>query len=250
MTPQKIVLITGAARGIGAATAQLFARKGYAVCINYRSHSEAAQSIQNSIVHHGGHCLLVQSDVSTEEGVQALFETVDRQLGTVDVLVNNAAILKHQSRLEALAAERINAIFANNVTGYFLCAREAIKRMSINHGGQGGVIINVSSVAARTGSPNEYIDYAATKGAIDTMTIGLAREVAGEEIRVNGVRPGLIYTDMHADGGEPDRVSRLARMVPMQRGGEPKEVAEAIYWLSSEKASFSTGQIIDIAGGL
>ena len=191
-----------------------------------------------------------KADVSKESDVLKLFETVDRDLGVVAVLVNNAGILKKQMRLEEMSAERINAILVNNVTGYFLCCREAVKRMSTRHGGVGGVIVNVSSGAARTGSPNEYIDYAASKGAVDTLTKGLSLEVAAEKIRVNGVRPGLIYTDMHSDGGEPERIERLKSKIPMQRGGLPDEVAEAVYWLASEKSSFSTGNFLDLTGGL
>ena len=250
MRDQKIAIITGAGRGIGAATAKLFAHNAYAVCINYKSNVESAKSLANEIKALGGHCILVKADVSQEDEVMQLFETVDRELGAVSVLVNNAGIVKTQMRLAEMSAERINSILVNNVTSYFLCCREAVKRMSIRYGGMGGVIVNVSSGAARTGSPNEYIDYAASKGAIDTLTKGLSLEVAAEGIRVNCVRPGLIYTDMHADGGEPDRIERLKTKIPLQRGGLPDEVAEAIYWLASEKSSFSTGNFLDLAGGL
>ncbi|WP_428775050.1 SDR family oxidoreductase [Vibrio sp.] len=250
MDRQKVAIITGGGRGIGAATARLFARNGYAVCINYRSNSEAAANLADEISANGGQCITVQADVSQEADVVRLFATVDQGLGTVSVLVNNAGILKQQMRLEEMTADRINAILINNVTSYFLCCREAVKRMSSRNGGAGGVIVNVSSGAARSGSPNEYIDYAASKGAIDTLTKGLSLEVAAEGIRVNGVRPGLIYTDMHADGGEPERIERLKSIIPMQRGGTPEEVAEAIYWLSSDKSSFSTGNYLDLAGGL
>ncbi|MGI9281351.1 MAG: SDR family oxidoreductase [Endozoicomonas sp.] len=250
MPQKKIAVITGAGRGIGAAAARLFAQQGYAVCINYRANTEAAESLAREIQLADGHCITVQADVSTEAGVSKLFSTVDQELGTLDVLVNNAGILQQQSRLDAMTAERINQLLTTNVTSYFLCSREAVKRMSTLHGGNGGSIVNVSSAASRTGSPNEYIDYAATKGAIDTLTKGLSLEVAAENIRVNGVRPGCIYTDMHADGGEPGRVDRLADVLPMKRGGHPEEVAEAIYWLASEKASFSTGNFLDLAGGV
>ncbi|MBL4831393.1 MAG: SDR family oxidoreductase [Aliivibrio sp.] len=246
----KIAIITGGGRGIGAVTAQVFAQKGYAVCINYKSQSEPAEQLARQIIENGGRCITVQADVSNEQDVQRLFSTVDKELGTVSVLVNNAGILKQQSRLDEMSAERINAILINNVTSYFLCCKEAVKRMSTKHGGLGGTIVNVSSGAAKSGSPNEYIDYAASKGAIDTLTKGLSREVATEGIRVNGVRPGLIYTDMHADGGEPERIERLKDKIPMQRGGLPIEVAEAIYWLASDNSSFSTGSFIDVAGGL
>ncbi|MEE3876440.1 SDR family oxidoreductase [Vibrio sp. YYF0003] len=250
MTTQKVAIITGGGRGIGAATAQLFANNGYAVCINYKSNSEVAAQLAEAITRNGGKCITVQADVSQEEDVARLFSTVDQELGQISVLVNNAGILKTQMRLEDMTADRINAILVNNVTSYFLCCREAVKRMSTRHGGVGGVIVNVSSGASRSGSPNEYIDYAASKGAIDTLTKGLSLEVASEGIRVNCVRPGLIHTDMHADGGEPERIERLKSVIPLQRGGKPEEVAEAIYWLASEKSSFSTGNYLDLAGGL
>lgn len=246
----KSVIITGSGRGIGAATAKLFAQKGYSVCINYKSNRIAAEKLSKEIKKNGSNCIVVQADVSIEEDVKNLFQIVDETLGTIDVLVNNAGILQQQSRLEALTAERINKILTNNVTSYFLCCREAVKRMSTRHGGIGGSIVNVSSGASRTGSPNEYIDYAASKGAIDTLTKGLSLEVAAENIRVNCVRPGLIYTYMHTDGGEPNRVERLSNNIPMKRGGKPSEVAEAIYWFASEKSSFSTGNFLDVTGGL
>ena len=250
MSSQKVVIITGAGRGIGAATAQLFASKGYAVCINYKSDAESANKLAKTIMSQGGKCITVQADVSCEADVIRMFSTVDKALGTLSILVNNAGIMKRQSRLEDMTADRINSILVNNVTSYFLCCREAVKRMSTKHGGIGGVIVNVSSAASRSGSPNEYIDYAASKGAIDTLTKGLSLEVAAEGIRVNCVRPGLINTDMHADGGEPKRIERLKKTIPLNRGGEPTEVAEAIYWLASEKSSFSTGSFLDLAGGL
>lgn len=250
MAGKKVVLITGGGRGIGAATARLFAQEGYAVCINYKSRSEPAHQLRDEICAGGGECLAVQADVSIEDEVVNLFARIDEHFGTLSVLVNNAAILKQQCRLESMTAERINSILVNNITSYFLCAREAVKRMSTKYGGSGGAIVNVSSGAARSGSPNEYVDYAASKGAIDTMTRGLALEVAGEGIRVNGVRPGFIYTDMHADGGEPGRVDRLKSRIPLGRGGYPEEVAEAILWLASDKSAFSTGTIVDLTGGL
>lgn len=250
MSSQKVVIVTGGGRGIGAATTKLFARNGYAVCINYKTDALSANTLIKEISASGGHAIAIQADVSKEADVLRMFAAVDQQLGAVSVLVNNAGILKKQMRLEEMSADRINTILINNVTGYFLCCREAVKRMSTRHGGVGGVIVNVSSIAARTGSPNEYIDYAASKGAIDTLTKGLSLEVAAEGIRVNGVRPGLIYTDMHAEGGEPERIERLRGKIPMQRGGLPSEVAEAIYWLASEKSSFSTGSFLDLAGGL
>jgi NAD(P)-dependent dehydrogenase (short-subunit alcohol dehydrogenase family) len=250
MNSKKVVIITGAGRGIGAATAQLFASKGYAVCINYKSNFKSANKLAEIITAQGGKCITVQADVSCEDDVVRMFSTVDQELGTLSILVNNAGILKKQSRLEDMTADRINAILVNNVTSYFLCCREAVKRMSTQHGGFGGVIVNVSSGASRSGSPNEYIDYAASKGAIDTLTKGLSIEVAAEGIRVNCVRPGLIHTDMHADGGEPERIERLKSIIPLKRGGQPVEVAEAIYWLASEKSSFSTGNYLDLTGGL
>ncbi|WP_341658931.1 SDR family oxidoreductase [Vibrio sp.] len=250
MNHSKVVIVTGGGRGIGAATAKLFSHHGYAVCINYKSNSNAATALANEINSSGGRCIAVQADVSQEVDVCRLFDTVDMELGRLTVLVNNAGILQTQMRLDEMNAERINTILTNNVTSYFLCCREAVKRMSTHHGGLGGVIVNVSSTAARTGSPNEYIDYAASKGAIDTLTKGLSLEVAKEGIRVNCVRPGLIHTQMHADGGEPERVDRLKSHIPMQRGGLPEEVAEAIYWLACEKSSFSTGNYLDLAGGL
>ena len=250
MKPKKIALITGASRGIGAATAKLFAQQGYAVCINYKSNKMAATVVAQEIKAMGGQCIIIQADVSREDDVVKLFATLDKTLGTLSVLVNNAGIIKKQTRLENMTAERINSILTNNVTSCFLCCREAVKRMSSKNGGLGGIIVNVSSGAARSGSPNEYIDYAASKGAIDTLTKGLSLEVASEEIRVNCVRPGFIYTDMHADGGEADRIERLKPVIPLKRGGEPEEVAEAIYWLASDKSSFSTGNYIDVTGGL
>lgn len=250
MDDSKIVLVTGGSRGIGAATSRLFAAKGYTVCINFKSNLKAAEVLTHEINSLGGRCFAVQADVSQEAGVMRLFKRIDDEQGYLSVLVNNAGILRQQSRLEELTAERINSILTNNVTSYFLCCREAVKRMSTHRGGQGGTIVNVSSGASRTGSPREYIDYAASKGAIDTLTRGLSLEVAAEGIRVNCVRPGLINTDMHADGGEPERVKRLKSIIPLQRGGEPEEVAEAIYWLSSDKSSFSTGNFLDLCGGL
>ncbi|MZI94993.1 SDR family oxidoreductase [Vibrio sp. CAIM 722] len=250
MEARKVAVITGGGRGIGAATAKLFAQNGYAVCINYKSNVEAASSLAEEIAAKGGQCIIVQADVSQEAGVLRLFDVVDKELGTISVLINNAGILQKQMRLEEMSAERINSILVNNVTSYFLCSREAVKRMSNKNGGLGGVIVNVSSGSARSGSPNEYIDYAASKGAIDTLTKGLSLEVAAEGIRVNCVRPGLIYTDMHSDGGEPNRIERLKSKIPLQRGGLPEEVSEAIYWLASEKSTFSTGNYLDVTGGL
>jgi len=246
---EKVLIVTGASRGIGAATARLAATHGYAVCVNYRQSRDAAENIVDEIAACGGRAVAVAADVSRETDVVRLFETVDAELGTISALVNNAGILEKQIRVEQVDAERMQRVFATNVIGSFLCAREAIRRMSHKHGGQGGAIVNVSSAAARLGSANEYVDYAASKGAIDTFTLGLSREVAAEGIRVNAVRPGFIYTDMHTSGGEPGRVDRIKSSLPMQRGGYPEEVANAILWLLSEEASYTTGTFVDVAGG-
>lgn len=243
------MVITGASRGIGAATARMAAQRGYAVCVNYRADKSAADALTTDIVRSGGKAIAVAADVALESDVDRLFRTVDRELGAPEALVNNAGVLETQMRVEAMSAERIARIFAINVIGSMLCAREAIRRMSTEHGGRGGAIVNVSSMAARLGGPNEYVDYAASKGAIDTFTVGLAKEVAGAGIRVNAVRPGLIYTDMHASGGEPARIERLKHSVPLQRGGQPEEVAAAILWLLSDEASYTTGTFIDVSGG-
>ncbi len=244
-----VVLITGGSRGIGAATARLAGSRGYAVCVNYKSNAAAAAAVVIEITTAGGKAVAVQADVAVESDVVRLFETCDRELGRLTALVNNAGILETQSRVEDIDAARLQRIFAANVTGSFICAREAIKRMSTRRGGDGGAIVNVSSGAARLGSPGEYVDYAASKGAIDTLTIGLAQEVAQEGIRVNAVRPGFIYTDIHASGGEPNRVDRVKAFVPMRRGGTAEEVANAIMWLLSAEASFTTGSFIDVTGG-
>jgi NAD(P)-dependent dehydrogenase (short-subunit alcohol dehydrogenase family) len=245
----RVILVTGASRGIGAATARLAATRGYAVAVNYRSNRDAADAVVGEIERLGGRALAIQADVSREADVCRLFAEIDRDLGPIAALVNNAAILETQMRLEMMAADRLTRVLATNVTGAFLCAREAVRRMSTARGGRGGAIVNVSSGASRLGSPGEYIDYAASKGAIDTMTIGLAREVAEEGIRVNAVRPGFIYTEMHASGGEPARVDRVKALVPMKRGGLAEEVARAILWLLSDEASYSTGTFIDVSGG-
>jgi len=244
-----VLLVTGGGRGIGAATALLAAERGYAVGVNYRRDADAAAAVVARIVHAGGRAVALQADVSDEDAVVALFRRLDDVLGPVDALVNNAGVLETQMRVDAMDAARIGRILATNVTGTLLCCREAVRRMSTAHGGRGGAIVNVSSVAARTGSPGEYVDYAASKGAMDALTTGLAQEVAQEGIRVNAVRPGFIYTGMHADGGEPGRVDRVKAFVPMRRGGRPEEVAEAILWLLSPQAGYSTGTFIDIAGG-
>jgi len=245
----KVLLITGASRGIGAATARLAARQGYSVCVNYRRDGAAADAVVKDIEARGGRAAAVAADVADEEDVVRLFETCDRTLGPLTGLVNNAGILETQMRLETMTAARLTRVLAINVIGAFLCAREAVRRMSTRHGGRGGAIVNLSSAAARLGSPGEYVDYAASKGAIDTMTVGLAQEVAEEGIRVNAVRAGFIYTEMHASGGEPDRVDRVKAFVPMKRGGTADEVARAIVWLLSDEASYTTGSFIDVTGG-
>ncbi|NCT71937.1 SDR family oxidoreductase [Pseudoxanthomonas japonensis] len=248
MAPQ-VVLITGGSRGIGAATALLAAGQGYAVGVNYRRDEAAAASVVAQIAAAGGRAVALQADVSDEADVVAMFQRMDEALGPVTALVNNAGILETQMRVDTMDAARIGRILATNVTGTLLCCREAVRRMSTRHGGHGGAIVNVSSVAAKTGSPGEYVDYAASKGAMDTLTVGLAQEVAQEGIRVNAVRPGFIYTGMHADGGEPGRVERVKAFVPMRRGGQPDEVAQAILWLLSPQASYTTGTFVDVAGG-
>lgn len=245
----RVVLVTGGSRGIGAATAILAAARGYRVCVNYRRNGDAAAAVVDTITQAGGTAVAVQADIAREADILALFATIDRDLGVLTALVNNAGILERQCRLDDMDVERLQRIMATNVIGSLLCAREAVKRMSTRHGGEGGSIVNVSSGASRWGSPGEYIDYAASKGAIDTFTLGLSREVAGEGIRVNAVRPGLIYTDIHADGGEPGRVDRLKDILPMGRGGHPDEVAEAILWLLSDAASYTTGSFLELSGG-
>jgi NAD(P)-dependent dehydrogenase (short-subunit alcohol dehydrogenase family) len=243
------IVITGGSRGIGAATARLAAERGYQVCVNFRSNRAAAESVVAEIEAAGGRAIAVRADVSVETDVVRLFETVDATLGRVTALVNNAGILERQTRVDAMDADRITRVLATNVTGAFICAREAVRRMSTHRGDGGGAIVNVSSRAAQLGAPGEYVDYAASKAALDALTIGLAREVAGEGIRVNGVRAGIIYTEIHASGGEPGRVDRIGPTLPMRRGGDAIEVARAILWLLSDEASYSTGTFIDVAGG-
>jgi NAD(P)-dependent dehydrogenase (short-subunit alcohol dehydrogenase family) len=245
----RVVLVTGGGRGIGAATSRLAAQRGYGVCVNYRSDKASAGRVVDDIVRAGGRALAVAGDVAREADVVAMFDAAAKALGPVTALVNNAGILERQTRLDDMEAARFERVFATNVIGTLLCAREAVRRMSTRHGGRGGGIVNVSSMAARLGSPGEYVDYAASKGAIDAFTIGLAREVAAEGIRVNAVRPGVIYTDIHASGGEPGRVERVKAAVPMKRGGEAEEVARAILWLLSDESSYCTGAFIDVSGG-
>jgi NAD(P)-dependent dehydrogenase (short-subunit alcohol dehydrogenase family) len=245
----RVLLVTGGSRGIGAAIARLGAARGYAVAVNYRSRRDAADGVVADIAAAGGRAVAIQADVAIESDVVSLFAACDRELGPVSALANNAGILETQMRVEAMDAARITRILATNVVGSFLCAREAVRRMSTRLGGRGGGIVNVSSGAARLGSPGEYVDYAASKGAIDTFTIGLAQEVAPDGIRVNAVRPGFIYTEMHASGGEPARVDRVKAFVPLRRGGQPEEVAHAVLWLLSDEAGFTTGSFIDVTGG-
>lgn len=245
----KTMLITGASRGIGAATALLAAKRGYVVAVNYNKNKEAAAKVVDTIKQQGGLAKAFRADVSKEEEIVRLFEDVDAEFGNLTSLVNNAGILEQQSRLENITRQRLQRIFEANTWSTFLCCKEAIKRMSPKYGGNGGTIVNVSSIASRTGSPFEYIDYAASKGAVDAMTIGLAKELADENIRVNAVRPAFIYTDIHSDGGEPNRIERIKETIPLKRGGLASEVAEAILWLASEQSSYSTGVFIDVTGG-
>ena len=247
--PEGVMIVTGGGRGIGAATALLAADRGYAVCVNFLANERAALGVVDQIRDRGGRAIAVRADVAKEAEVVHLFDEAVKQFGPLKALVNNAGILERQMRLDDMEAGRFERVFATNITGAFLCAREAVRRMSTRHGGRGGAIVNVSSMAARLGSPGEYVDYAGSKGAIDSLTIGLAKEVAEEGIRVNAVRPGVINTEIHASGGEPGRVERVKQAVPMKRGGEPEEVARAILWLCSDEASYSTGTFIDVSGG-
>ena len=245
----RVMLITGASRGIGAATARLAAAEGYDLCLNFHQRQDAAEALLAELGAAGARAIAVEADVADEAQVAGLFAALDAEFGRLDVLVNNAGILERQMRLDEMDKARLERVFAVNVFGSFLCAREAVRRMSTRHGGRGGAIVNVSSMAAKLGAPNEYIDYAAAKGAIDSMTLGLAKEVAAEGIRVNAVRPGVIRTEIHASGGEPGRVARVSASVPMGRGGEAEEVAEAILWLASGKASYTNGALLDVSGG-
>lgn len=246
---QKIVLVTGGSRGIGAAAALLAARQGWAVAVNYSHQAQAAQEVVKQILDQGGRAMALQADVSQEDQVLRMFDAIDRQWGPLSGLVNNAGVVDVTARVDEMTVARWRRMFDINVIGSFLCAREAVRRMSTRHGGAGGSIVNVSSAAARLGSPAQYVDYAAAKAAIDAMTVGLAKEVGGEGVRVNAVRPGLIETQIHASGGLPDRVRDLAHQVPMQRGGQAHEVAQAIVWLLSDEASYTTMALLDVSGG-
>lgn len=246
---KKTVLITGASKGIGAATAIKAAMEGYAVAVNYHQNKPAAENVIKQIVNFGGVARSFHADITDEESVIAMFHDIIHYYGGVDVLVNNAGTLESQMQFNSMSIERIRRVFNTNVFGQMICAREAVKHMNIINGGRGGSIVNVSSIAAKTGSPNEYVDYAASKGAIDTFTIGLAKEVADIGIRVNAVRPAFIHTEIHTSGGDPDRIDRLKSTIPLKRGGTVEEVAEAIMWLASEKSSYCTGAFIDITGG-
>ena len=244
-----VALITGGSRGIGAATALLAAGRGFAVAVNYTANSLAADEVVRQIRAGGGTAITVQADVGVEADILAMFAKVDAKLGRITALVNNAGVVDMASRVDGMSAARLKRMFDINVLGSFICAREAVKRMSTQHGGAGGSIVNVSSAAARLGSPGQYVDYAASKGAIDTFTLGLAGEVAGEGIRVNAVRPGIIDTDIHASGGQPDRARQLASSLPMKRAGSALEVAKAIVWLMTDDSSYTTGSFVDVAGG-
>ncbi len=245
----KVALITGGSRGIGAATALLAASQGWTVAINYLRHAHAAEAIAQKIRDAGGVALTIQADVSVEADVITMFETIDHELGPLGALVNNAGVVDHASRVDQMLGERLRRMFSINVLGSFYCAREAVRRMSTRYGGAGGSIVNVSSAAARLGSPHEYVDYAASKGALDVLTIGLAKEVAGEGIRVNSVRPGVIDTEIHASGGRPNRLDEITPGVPMGRGGTPEEVAQSIVWLMSDASPFTTMSFLEISGG-
>ena len=245
----KVLLITGGSRGIGAATALLASKEGYAVAVNYRANSLAADEVVRQIQANGGKAMAVQADVAIEADIMAMFETVDLKFGPLSALVNNAGVVDAASRVDAMSGERLKRMFDINVIGSMICAREAVRRMSTKHGGKGGAIVNVSSIAASLGAAGQYVDYAASKGAIDTFTVGLGRELAAEGIRVNAVRPGVIDTEIHASGGQPDRAKTLASVLPMQRPGTAQEVAQAIVWLLSEQASYTTSSLLDISGG-
>ena len=249
MSEPKSLLVTGGSRGIGAAVARLAAARGWRVAINHASNDEAARSVVAAIEADGGEAFAMKGDVGHEPDVLALFGAIDRRWGRLDGLVNNAGVVDRKARLDGMSLDRLTRMMRINVIGTMLCAREAVRRMSTRHGGGGGAIVNLSSVAARLGAPDEYVDYAASKGAVDTFTLGLARELAEEGIRVNAVRPGIVDTDIHASGGQPDRAAMMSRLVPMKRAGTAEEIARAVLWLLSDEASYSTGAVIDVAGG-
>jgi NAD(P)-dependent dehydrogenase (short-subunit alcohol dehydrogenase family) len=245
----KTLLVTGGSRGIGAATCRLAAAAGWRIAVNYRANPQAAETLVGGIVAKGGEAFAVKADVADEAQVVAMFAAIDQRFGALDGLVNNAGIVDRKARLDEMSAQRIERMFAVNVIGSMLCAREAVKRMSTRHGGKGGAIVNVSSVGATHGAAGEYIDYAASKGAIDTFTVGLARELATEGVRVNAVRPGIVDTQIHASGGQPDRPAAMRHFIPMRREGQADEVAHAILWLLSDQASYTTGALLDVSGG-
>jgi NAD(P)-dependent dehydrogenase (short-subunit alcohol dehydrogenase family) len=245
----KTLLVTGGSRGIGAAVCRLASKAGYRVAVNYTANAEAARAVVDDIASAGGEAFALHADVASEAEILAMFEAIDRRFGPLDALVNSAGVVDAKARLDEMSAARIERMFAINVVGSLLCAREAVRRMSTRHGGKGGAIVNVSSAAAKHGSPADYVDYAASKGAIDTFTIGLAREVATEGVRVNAVRPGIIDTEIHASGGQPGRAQALRPIIPMQREGQADEVAHAILWLLSDEASYTTGALLDVSGG-
>lgn len=243
------VVVTGGSRGIGAAVARRLGTLGRRVCVSYREDARSARAVVSDVTASGGEAIAVRADMSRPDDIERLFTIVDKDLGVLGGLVNNVGVLERQCRVDEMDADRLHRVLGTNVVGFFLCAREAVLRMSTAHGGAGGAIVNVSSAASRLGSPGEYVDYAASKGAVDTLTTGLALEVAAEGVRVNAVRPGFIRTGIHASGGDPGRVARLEATLPMRRGGDPEEVAEAVVWLLSDQASYVTGSFIDLAGG-
>ncbi|HMS26893.1 MAG TPA: SDR family oxidoreductase [Burkholderiaceae bacterium] len=249
MAEQKVVLVTGGSRGIGAATAVLAAAQGWTVAVNYVTHSDAADQVVQQIQAMGGNAMAVQADVSIEAEVMRMFAELDTKLGRLSGLVNNAGVVDMPARVEGMTVARLERMWSTNITSSFVCAREAVKRMSTKHGGAGGSIVNLSSAATRIGSPGQYVDYAASKAAIETFTMGLAKEVAQEGIRVNAVRPGIIDTDIHASGGLPDRAANVGPLVPMHRAGTATEVAQAVVWLLSDAASYTTGSMLDVTGG-